>query len=155
VGRAAGYGFPGVPVDGNDVETVFEATRIAVERARRGEGPTLIECHTMRMHGHAAHDDMSYVPKELVEKWAARDPIGAFENRLVVEHGFSEDEIDSIRADVEAAVEDGARLALEQPMPDPDTALDGVFADEWEPLGDGHAPWSHWRDAAADNGRVS
>ncbi len=149
VERAAGYGFPGVPVDGNDVETVFEATRVAVDRARSGDGPTLIECHTMRMHGDGAHDDMSYVPKELVEKWAERDPIGAFENRLVVEHGFSEDEIEAIGADVEAAIQEGVRRALEQPMPEPDTALDGVFADEWEPLGDGNAPWSRWQDTSS------
>ena len=115
-------------------------------------GPTLIECHTMRMHGHGAHDDMSYVPKELVEKWAERDPIGAFENRLVVEHGFGEDEIEAIRADVEAAVGEGARLALEQPMPEPGTVLDGVFAQEWEPLGDGKAPWSHWKDPSHGKG---
>ena len=62
VQRAKGYGFPGVSVDGNDVEAVFEVARVAADRAREGEGPTLIECHTMRMHGHGAHDDMSYVP---------------------------------------------------------------------------------------------
>ena len=156
VERAAGYGFPGVAVDGNDVETVFEATRVAAERARQGGGPTLIECHTMRMHGHGAHDDMSYVPKELVEKWAERDPIARYADRLVVEHGFSEDQLDAIRADAEAAVDEGARRALEQPMPDPGTAVDGVFADKWEPLGDGNAPWSYWREAtSAGNGRVS
>jgi pyruvate dehydrogenase E1 component alpha subunit len=153
VERASGYGFPGVPVDGNDVETVFEASRVAVERARRGDGPTLIECHTMRMHGHGAHDDMSYVPKEMLERWAERDPIARFADRLVVEHGFIEAEIEAIRADVEAAVDEGARRALEQPMPEPGTALDGVFADEWEPLGDGKAPWSFWGEKGPSAGK--
>ena len=69
-------------VDGNDVEAVFEAARVAADRARAGEGPTLIECHTMRMHGHGAHDDMSYVPKELLEEWARRDPIDRYAQRL-------------------------------------------------------------------------
>src|SRR4051812_25760871 len=70
VRRAEGYGFPGVSVDGNDVEAVFEASRVAVERAREGAGPTLIGCQTMRMHGHGAHDDMSYVPPEMLREWA-------------------------------------------------------------------------------------
>ncbi len=144
VERAAGYGFPGVPVDGNDVEAVFEASRIAVERARVGDGPTLIECHTMRMHGHGAHDDMSYVPPELFEEWARRDPILTYTARLIADHGFTEHEIEELREAVKAEVDEGARKALEQPMPDPPTAADGVFAEEWEPLGDGNAPWSHW-----------
>src|ERR671937_3075180 len=81
VERAAVYGFPGVSVDGNDVEAVFEAARLAVERARAGNGPTLIECHTMRMHGHGAHDDMSYVEDELLEEWRGRDPIDRYVER--------------------------------------------------------------------------
>src|SRR4029078_12597795 len=75
VERAAAYGFPGVKVDGNDPEAMFEATRQARERARAGEGPTLLEAVTMRMHGHAAHDDMKYVPKAQIEEWKAKDPI--------------------------------------------------------------------------------
>ena len=75
VERAAAYGFPGVTVDGNDVEAMFEATRVARERAVAGDGPTLIEAVTMRMHGHAAHDDMKYVPKEQLEEWRRKDPI--------------------------------------------------------------------------------
>jgi pyruvate dehydrogenase E1 component alpha subunit len=155
VERAAGYGFPGMSVDGNDVEAVFEAARVAADRARAGDGPTLIQCHTMRMHGHGAHDDMSYVPKELFQEWEARDPIATYTARLVADHGFTEAEIDEMRAEVKAEVDEGARRALEQPMPDPETATDGVFADEWEPLGDGNAPWSRWREPAAGNGRVS
>ena len=62
-------------VDGNDVEATFEVTRQARERALAGDGPTMIEAVTMRMHGHAAHDDMKYVPKEKVEEWQAKDPI--------------------------------------------------------------------------------
>jgi TPP-dependent pyruvate/acetoin dehydrogenase alpha subunit len=146
VERAHGYGFPGVSVDGNDVEAVFEAARVATERARAGEGPTLIECHTMRMHGHGAHDDMSYVPKELFEEWEARDPIEAYASRLVAAHGFGDDELEALRAEVKAQVDEAARRALESPLPDPETALDGVFADDFEPLGDGNAPWSFWRD---------
>ena len=143
VRRAESYGFPGVAVDGNDVEAVFEAARVAVERARRGDGPTLIECHTMRMHGHGAHDDMSYVPKELFEEWERRDPIDTYAAWLVAEArlrrgGDRGDPRDGVRAQVDEC----ARRALESPMPDPDTALEGVFAEEFEPLGDGQAPWS-------------
>src|SRR4051795_3755893 len=82
VARAAAYGFTGETVDGNDVEAMFEATLAARERAVGGGGPTLIEAVTMRMHGHAAHDDMKYVPKEQVEEWRKKDPIERQENRL-------------------------------------------------------------------------
>ena len=144
VERAATYGFPGVAVDGNDVEAVFEASRIATQRARGGEGPTLIECHTMRMHGHGAHDDMRYVPEGMHEEWLRRDPIEVYAQRLVSEHGFSEEEIERLRAEVRAYVDECAEKALASPMPDPATVTEGVFAERWEPLGDGEAPWSHW-----------
>jgi len=148
VERAQTYGFPGVLVDGNDVEAVFEASRVAADRARAGDGPTLIECRTMRMHGHGAHDDMRYVPKELFEKWAERDPIELYRERLIAEHGFARDELDAIRVEVKAYVDECAKRALESPMPDPATATDGVFADELTPLGDGRAPWSNWAEQA-------
>jgi TPP-dependent pyruvate/acetoin dehydrogenase alpha subunit len=138
--RAEGYGFPGVRVDGNDVEAVFEAAAEACERARTGGGPTLIEAVTMRMHGHGAHDDMRYVPKELFEVWAARDPIGRYEQKL------TDVDVDSIRASVREELERETEWALAQPMPEPATAGDGVFADEVTPLGDGSAPWSRWRN---------
>ena len=157
VERARTYGFPGVAVDGNDVEAVFEAARVAAERARSGDGPTLIECHTMRMHGHGAHDDMSYVPKEMFEQWGKRDPIDRYVERLSAEHGFASDEIDEVRRGVEAEVEEAARRALDSPMPEPELATTGVYADAWEPLGDGQAPWSFWRGGRADrsgNGAV-
>ncbi len=138
--RAAAYGFPGVTVDGNDVEAVFEATRVARERAVAGEGPTLIEAMTMRMHGHAAHDDMSYVPPELLEHWRARDPIDRQEARLRT----LEVDLDALRDEVAATVRAGAEEALRSPEPDPATATDRVFADEEVHLGDGCAPWSGW-----------
>ena len=148
VERARTYGFPGVAVDGNDVEAVFERTREAVERARSGGGPTLIECHTMRMHGHGAHDDMSYVPAELLEEWERRDPIERYKARLVQDFGFEPAEVEEILGEVRAYVDECAERALASPMPPPEAALEGVFAREWEPLGDGHAPWSRWREAA-------
>jgi TPP-dependent pyruvate/acetoin dehydrogenase alpha subunit len=154
VERAHTYGFPGVNVDGNDVEAVFAAAHEAVERARRGEGPTLIECRTMRMHGHGAHDDMSYVPPELFEEWSQRDPIDLYSKRLVSDYGFSQDEVDTIRVEVSDYVAKCAEEALASPMPDPADATNGVFADEWQPLGDGQAPWSRWqqRNGHARNG---
>ncbi len=147
VERAGAYGFPGVKVDGNDVEAVFEAARAASERARSGAGPTLIECVTMRMHGHGAHDNMSYVPPELFEKWSQRDPIDRYGKQLVADHGFSADEIESIRSEVKAFVDECAKQALDSPMPDPATATDGVFAEGTTPLGDGKAPWSYWAES--------
>ena len=139
VERARGYGFPGVTVDGNDVEAVFEATRIARGRALAGEGPTLIEAVTMRMHGHAAHDDMRYVPPETLAAWAQRDPIERQE-RHVAALGV---DVDALRAEVGAEVEAAVAEALAAPMPDPAEATRGVFAEgEAIPLGDGRAPWS-------------
>jgi TPP-dependent pyruvate/acetoin dehydrogenase alpha subunit len=148
VERAAGYGFPGVSVDGNDVEAVFEAARVAAERAREGEGPTLIECHTMRMHGHGAHDDMSYVPEGMHEEWERRDPIDRYTEQLREDHGFNDDELGSIREQCEREVAEAAERALASPMPEPELALEGVFAERFEPLGDGQAPWSYWAERA-------
>jgi pyruvate dehydrogenase E1 component alpha subunit len=140
--RAAAYGFAGVTVDGNDVEAMFDASRAARERALAGDGPTLIEAVTMRMHGHAAHDDMKYVPKEQVEEWRGRDPIERQEERLVA-LGV---DVPGLRAEVASEIETAAAAALAAPMPDPATALDGVFCiSEAEPLGDGVARWSGFR----------
>jgi TPP-dependent pyruvate/acetoin dehydrogenase alpha subunit len=144
VERSHTYGFEGVTVDGNDVEAVFAAVQPAVERARDGGGPTLIECRTMRMHGHGAHDDMSYVPREVLEEWAQRDPIERYRERLVSEHGFDPAELERISAEVDHYVAECAERAVASPMPDPAGALDGVFALEWEPLGDGQVRWSRW-----------
>src|SRR5918912_2857684 len=99
--RAQGYGFPGVKVDGNDVETVFLAAAEACERARSGGGPTLIEAETMRMHGHGVHDDMRYVPKEMFEVWEKRDPIDRYEKKLA-DDGI---DIEEIRAAVKDEIE--------------------------------------------------
>src|ERR1700759_226322 len=142
VEHAAAYGFVGETVDGNDAEAMFEAARAARERALEGGGPTLIEAVTMRMHGHAAHDDMKYVPKEQVEQWRKRDPIEAQEGRL---RALGVD-IDSLRASVKAEIDAAPEEALAPPMPDPATAGDGVFCEgEAEPLGDGVARWSGFR----------
>jgi len=138
VERAAGYGFPGYKVDGNDPEAMFEATRIARERALAGEGPTLLEALTMRMHGHAAHDDMKYVPTEQVEEWRAKDPIDRQVRRL---EALGVD-VAVVREEVKAEIERGVEEALSGPMPDGETATHGVFADEPALLEDGNAPWS-------------
>jgi TPP-dependent pyruvate/acetoin dehydrogenase alpha subunit len=139
VERAASYGFVGVTLDGNDVEAVFEAAFAARERALAGEGPTLIEAVTMRMHGHAAHDDMKYVPKEMVEEWRKRDPVDMQCSRLVA-LGV---DVDGVRASVQAEIDAATEQALAAPMPDPSEAASGVFCEgEAEPLGNGQAPWS-------------
>ena len=83
--RSIAYGIPGVIVDGTDACQVYDATREAVERAHRGEGPTLIEAKMMRMKGHAIHDAAAYVPKPMFDFWKKRDPIARFENYLVKE----------------------------------------------------------------------
>jgi TPP-dependent pyruvate/acetoin dehydrogenase alpha subunit len=148
VKRAAAYGFTGVTVDGNDVEAMFEATLAARRRAVAGDGPTLIEAVTMRMHGHAAHDDMKYVPKEQVEEWRRRDPVERQERRL----RELDVDVDALRAEVAAEIGAAATEALAGPMPTADVVLDGVFATEAEPLGDGRAPWSGYANGTAAGG---
>jgi TPP-dependent pyruvate/acetoin dehydrogenase alpha subunit len=147
VERAQAYGFPGISVDGNDVEAMFEATRAARERALAGEGPTLLEAVTMRMHGHAAHDDMKYVPKEKVEEWRRKDPIDRQERRLT-ELGV---DTAALREELRAAIDAGTEEALAMPMPDPATAVDRLFHEDEEELllGDGQAPYSAFASRAA------
>ena len=147
VERAAAYGLPGVTVDGNDAEAMFEATRVARERGLAGEGATLIEAVTMRMHGHAAHDDMKYVPAEQVEEWKAKDPIDRQVARVEAELGSgTADEVrgrmNALRAEVRAEIDAGVEEALAMPMPDGTTALGQLFADEEALLSDGKGPWS-------------
>jgi pyruvate dehydrogenase E1 component alpha subunit len=125
---------------------MFEATRAARVRALGGEGPTLIEAVTMRMHGHAAHDDMKYVPKEQVEEWRKRDPIDRQTTRL---RALGVD-VEAVRAAVKDEIDAATEQALAGPMPDPATALQGVFADSAEPLGDGLARWSGFTPRAAE-----
>jgi TPP-dependent pyruvate/acetoin dehydrogenase alpha subunit len=152
VERAAAYGFPGISVDGNDVEAVFEATLAARERAIAGDGPTLIEAMTMRMHGHAAHDDMSYVPADQIDCWRARDPIDRQEERLV-QRGV---DTAALRAEVAASVDAAAEEALAMPLPDPTSAREGVFCEgEAQPLGDGRAPWSGYGEGSRSVGERS
>ncbi len=107
----------------------------------------------MRMHGHGAHDDMSYVPEELFEEWRRRDPIEGYERRLAEEHGFDSAELQAIRERAEREVAEAAEKALASPMPEPELGTDGVFAERWEPLGDGEAPWTRWRGGADGDGK--
>ena len=128
VKRAVGYGIPGLTVDGNDVEAVYAVTKAAVERARAGEGPTLIEAKTMRMLGHAIHDGAEYVPRELLETWAKRDPVDRFEHKLLAAGVADQAELDEIKHRCEVEVTDAIEYAEQSPLPDPATVMDGVYA---------------------------
>jgi len=127
--KAQAYGMPGVTVDGTDVLAVHDATSEAVARARAGQGPSLIEGVTMRMHGHAEHDPADYVPRELLEEWQKRDPVALFEN-VLLEHGIidSETATKTREAARQKAIE-ARKKALADPLPDPATVEQGVYAD--------------------------
>ncbi len=126
--RASAYGIPGLIVDGNDVEAIYAVTKEAVEKAREGGGPTLIECKTMRMMGHAIHDGAEYVPRELLEVWEKRNPVELFERRLLEEGIADVAEIDEIKHRCEVEIADAIEFAEQSPMPDPETVSDGVYA---------------------------
>jgi pyruvate dehydrogenase E1 component alpha subunit len=126
--RAAAYGIPGVVVDGNDVLAVHEAAQRAVERARKGEGPTLIECKTYRHKGHSRVDPAKYRPKEEVEQWLAKDPIKRFREKLLQTNTLTESEIQQIEKEVSNEVEEAVKFAMESPYPAPEEALEDVYA---------------------------
>lgn len=126
--RAAAYGLTARSEDGNDVEAMYRTIKAAVNQARSGGGPTVIEAMTMRMLGHAIHDGAEYVPRELLEEWEARDPVELQRRRLIAEGVATEaglEEIDAwARAEIDAAVAE----AEAAPFPDPGTVTDRVYA---------------------------
>jgi TPP-dependent pyruvate/acetoin dehydrogenase alpha subunit len=127
--KAVAYGMPGVKVDGTDALAVHEATAEAVARARAGEGPSLIEGVTMRMHGHAEHDPADYVLPELYEEYSKKDPVELFENVLVGAGVIDADTAKQVREDARQAAIAARRKSLADPMPDPSNIEDGVYAD--------------------------
>src|SRR5882762_3498969 len=128
--RAIAYSIPGVIVDGTDACQVYDACHEACERARRGEGPTLIEAKMMRMKGHAIHDAAEYVPNALFEYWKKRDPISRFEDYLVkVKKWLTADEDQKLIAEVEQQLETDREFAVNSPMPSPESAAVGVYCE--------------------------
>ena len=125
--RGPAYGCAGDSVDGTDVLAVFEATRRAVERGRRGEGPTVLECRALRMRGHAEHDDMRYVPRDLLEAWRERDPIDRFESFLAREGHASPEALREAARTLSAGLDRDAAEAEASPFPPPEEALRGVY----------------------------
>lgn len=126
--RAVSYGIPGVSVDGNDVLAVYEAACVAVERARRGEGPTLIECKTYRQKGHSRVDPAKYRPREEVEGWLQRDPIKRLRHKLIQTVISTEAELQEIEKEVSSEIEDAVKFAVESTFPAPEEALEDVYA---------------------------
>ena len=135
--KAIGYGIPGERVDGNDVLACFEAARRAVDRARAGEGASLIEVLTYRRRGHAQHDAQDYVPPEELEYWEARDPIARFHERLRAKGWATQGELDATVERVRADAREAAERALAEPLPDGVSALDGIYTDLRTPV-----PWT-------------
>ncbi len=127
--RAAAYGFEGVVVDGTDTLAVYREARAAIDKARSGGGPTLIESVTLRMEGHAVHDDASYVPREMFDEWAKRDPITRFRELLMTAGVLTEDADTEINEAVKRLLAEALERAEASPHPDPATLLDGVYAE--------------------------
>jgi len=130
--HAAGYGLWTTTVDGNDVEAVYAVAIAAVQRARAGDGPSLIEAQTLRMLGHAVHDGAEYVPRELLAAWEARDPVVGY-RRALATSGASAHQLDDIDRRCRKEIEDAVAFAESSPWPDPSTVTRGVYAVAQEP----------------------
>ncbi len=126
--RALGYGIPGVTIDGTDVLEVYTTCRDAVRRAREGKGPTVIESVTMRMSGHAAHDNAWYVPKAMLEEWKKKDPIERFERELLRKKLLTTGARDAMLARIRSEMEAEAAYADAQPYPPGEDATEGALA---------------------------
>ena len=126
--RAVAYGIPGTSADGNDVFAVYEVSKEAVDRARDGLGPTLIECKTYRHKGHSRVDPAKYRPKQEVEEWLAKDPIKRAKEMLLQTNTLKAIEIQEIEKDVVAEIEEAVKFAMESPFPAPEEALEDVYA---------------------------
>jgi len=131
--RVKAYGMPSEIIDGNDVGAVYGSARRAVDRARSGGGPTFIEAKTFRMRGHAAHDNQSYVAKEVLDQWSKRDPIAHLEKALKESKVAGAGEIDQVNKKVETLLDEELAWAEAQPSPAPEDALGGVYAGDAKP----------------------
>ncbi len=128
--RAAGYGFPGVEVDGNDVLAVYEVAKEAFERARKGEGPTLIEARTYRLTAHSSDDDdRRYREREEVDGWRKKDPISRFERYLEEAGLLDEEKKGDIAERIKSEVDEAVEYAREAPYAEPEEALERVYAE--------------------------
>ena len=130
--RAAAYGFEGVVVDGTDVLTVYREAHRAIEKAREGGGPTLLELVTLRMEGHAVHDDAFYVPRELLEAYGRKDPIERYRRWLKEQAILDEVRDDEITVEVKRLLNDAMKRAEESPVPEGGDVGAGVYADPEE-----------------------
>lgn len=126
--RAAAYGIPHELVDGNDMLAVYDAAKRMVDRARAGAGASLLGVDTMRMQGHAQHDDARYVPREMLDEWTKKDPLPRFRRALVDRGAAKEKDFDDIDRMARELAATEADLAVEDPMPDPATVARGVYA---------------------------
>jgi len=129
IDRAVGYGIEGLSVDGNDVMALYETYERIANAIRNDPRPVMLECHTMRMRGHGEHDDYSYIPKELLEEFEKKDPIILAESRFEKDGVMTQEEMDELRTSCRDEIDRAYRQALDEPDPDPDTLLDGVYAD--------------------------
>jgi len=128
--KAKGYGIPSVTVDGNDVFAVYEATKFAVERARRGKGVHFIEVKTYRRKGHAEHDDQHYVPKDVLELWSSEnDPVDRYTQRVLAADMVAEAALKDVDDRVRVEVDQATDACVDEPLPEAETALPGVYGD--------------------------
>ncbi|MEO6909187.1 MAG: thiamine pyrophosphate-dependent dehydrogenase E1 component subunit alpha, partial [Abditibacteriaceae bacterium] len=154
--RAAAYGIPGIAVDGNNVEAVSAAAAEAIERARRGEGPTLIEARTYRFVGHHEGDQLvgTYRTQEELDDWKTRDPIARLRAQLLESGATTAEQLDEIETRVLAQVDDAVQTAEAAPLPDPSTANDHVWAQPTTPIAAPAEPVEtkvqSWLDAVRD-----
>jgi len=126
--RASAYGIPGMVIDGNDVLAVYNTLHDAVTRARAGLGPTLVECLTYRHSGHSRGDPAPYRPKHEVDEWLKKDPITRFRKKLVELHILTESEVEEVEKRVLSEVDEAVSFAERSPSPNPEEALQDVFA---------------------------
>lgn len=126
--RAPAYGIPGLTIDGNDVLAVYETAREAIDRARAGGGPTMIEALTYRITGHSRRDPCNYQPDEERKRAVENEPVRRYATRLLSEGVATQETLDAIRAGVDEEIEAAVKSAMAAPDPSPEAALEDVFA---------------------------
>lgn len=127
--KAAGYGIPGITVDGDDVLAVYEAASPIIDRCRKGDGPTLLECKTHRWYGHYIGDPQNYRLKDDIEKVSQFDPIPKFINKLIRDKVLTQTEVKKIEKNISTKLKEAEKFALESPLPEPETALEHIYCE--------------------------